>query len=942
MMVALKQLLGRNKRTYRRRKSRICIVESLEPRLTLDAAAVSLIATFNNGLNSLEESSRRIAAASAADVADVPLVKDQIDTAFQADVLRRVFKVSAVKVAEPDSVDAVMAKLRAKDFVVKYFSTTTANAAGNYLEVTRAVKWQPQAIDAVIGGASGFEYLDGNLSGRLTGSVPQVTGSMHYVIDAVGFHVGATSFVSAKFSLSGSAVGEIKVGLHEAVKTSGTVKFSGTSVFRLRDDGDGKLSVQQLEGKRNVIGSLTANVSFAGGFQAPIPGVTTIAWTGQFNASVSDKRLQMTSKLVAPDYRQVVGAISGRFVAGLQHAPWFQHLEQALKKELPIINRSVADMLKFDERYSAALQAVGISVLTPNAGATAMEKFVRGERVDLVKVDQKLSRSLSNELIPEIPLADVHLIPGLVEGEATAFLTANVTFTIEVHAGLDTDGIWFSPDSRISATGEIEGGVKGKIKVLGHGLVKAKGSLAIPTTLELTPLDVDRDGRVYVSQMRASPCDSLTSYVDVDLELKLKATIDLKLTKITVFSKTFKIADIIHIDLSCSAVPRVATITVVDDLPADAIVQNFIGAGRVSLQAANGQYLSALWGGGSDLDANRDLVMGWETFEVVPMGGNRVVLKTWSGYFLCAEGGGGREVNATPSSVVSGCEVFEVIGLADGTVAFKAANGQYLAAEGGGGGKIMANRDWVLAWETFRFQKVNLAPQASDDRISVRSKEAVMVAVLNGDQDPDGGTLRVASFSNPSFGSVMRGADNPNLLEYRSHPGFLGTDQFTYTIEDGQGGSSTATVHVDVRPPANSDAIVQQFIQAGRVSLQAHNGKYLSTVWGGGSDLDANRDLVMGWETFEVVPMGGNRVALKTWNGWFLCAEGGGGREVNATRSFIAGAWEVFEVIGLETGTIALKAANGKYLAAEGGGGGKIMANRDWVLGWETFRFAQV
>jgi len=35
-------------------------------------------------------------------------------------------------------------------------------------------------------------------------------------------------------------------------------------------------------------------------------------------------------------------------------------------------------------------------------------------------------------------------------------------------------------------------------------------------------------------------------------------------------------------------------------------------------------------------------------------------------------------------------------------VALQAANGQYVCAEGSGGGAVVANRDAINAWETFK------------------------------------------------------------------------------------------------------------------------------------------------------------------------------------------------------------------------------------------------
>ncbi len=82
-------------------------------------------------------------------------------------------------------------------------------------------------------------------------------------------------------------------------------------------------------------------------------------------------------------------------------------------------------------------------------------------------------------------------------------------------------------------------------------------------------------------------------------------------------------------------------------------------------------------------------------------------------------------------------------------------------------------------------------------------------------------------------------------------------------------------------------------------------------------------------------------IALQAANSQYVCAEGGGGDGVVANRNLIL-AWETFGLIDLGGGNIALQAANGQYVCAENGGGGAVVANRDWILAWETFKLIPV
>jgi outer membrane protein OmpA-like peptidoglycan-associated protein len=110
--------------------------------------------------------------------------------------------------------------------------------------------------------------------------------------------------------------------------------------------------------------------------------------------------------------------------------------------------------------------------------------------------------------------------------------------------------------------------------------------------------------------------------------------------------------------------------------------------------------------------------------------------------------------------------------------------------------------------DTYRFRKVdvkttlgevvvlNEAPQAADDSISFNHADgSVVIPVLSNDSDPEGDGLTIIDVSQPANGTVVNNGDS---LSYTPNPGFVGTDTFTYTIDDGHGGQTTATVTVEV------------------------------------------------------------------------------------------------------------------------------------------------
>ena len=77
-----------------------------------------------------------------------------------------------------------------------------------------------------------------------------------------------------------------------------------------------------------------------------------------------------------------------------------------------------------------------------------------------------------------------------------------------------------------------------------------------------------------------------------------------------------------------------------------------------------------------------------------------MALRAYNGQYVCAEGGGGQALVAN-RNWVQAWETFGLVDLGNNKVALQAYNGQYVCAEGGGGQVLVANRNWVQTWETF-------------------------------------------------------------------------------------------------------------------------------------------------------------------------------------------------------------------------------------------------
>lgn len=91
---------------------------------------------------------------------------------------------------------------------------------------------------------------------------------------------------------------------------------------------------------------------------------------------------------------------------------------------------------------------------------------------------------------------------------------------------------------------------------------------------------------------------------------------------------------------------------------------------------------------------------------------------------------------------------------------------------------------------------INDPPDAANDSATVKKNRSIAISVLSNDSDVDGDTLRTASVSSPANGAATVNSDG--TVTYTPRRGFTGSDSFTYTVDDGQGGTDSATVNIQV------------------------------------------------------------------------------------------------------------------------------------------------
>ena len=103
----------------------------------------------------------------------------------------------------------------------------------------------------------------------------------------------------------------------------------------------------------------------------------------------------------------------------------------------------------------------------------------------------------------------------------------------------------------------------------------------------------------------------------------------------------------------------------------------------------------------------------------------------------------------------------------------------------------------------------NQPPTANADTATLPFDTALDIAVLANDTDPNNDALTVSGVTAPAHGTatVLPSGD----IHYAPTAGYIGADSFTYTANDGHGGTSTATVTIaviDQSPVANGDSAI--------------------------------------------------------------------------------------------------------------------------------------
>ena len=110
------------------------------------------------------------------------------------------------------------------------------------------------------------------------------------------------------------------------------------------------------------------------------------------------------------------------------------------------------------------------------------------------------------------------------------------------------------------------------------------------------------------------------------------------------------------------------------------------------------------------------------------------------------------------------------------------------------------------AMVTIAVDGANDGPVAADDSDTTEANTPIDIDVLGNDNDVDGDTLSVSAVGVAGNGTT---AINPDgTIRYTPNSGFEGTDSFTYTVSDDNGGNDSAMVTVTVSAAPNQPPVV--------------------------------------------------------------------------------------------------------------------------------------
>lgn len=122
-------------------------------------------------------------------------------------------------------------------------------------------------------------------------------------------------------------------------------------------------------------------------------------------------------------------------------------------------------------------------------------------------------------------------------------------------------------------------------------------------------------------------------------------------------------------------------------------------------------------------------------------------------------------------------------------------------------------------------ESVNDLPVAMDDVSATPNDTPLNISVLFNDSDIDGDTLTVSMVSTPTVGTA---STDGTIVTYTPSTSFSGTEVFSYTVSDGNGGSASAMITINIsnvnnNPTANNDTVTLTGLQPITIDVLAND-----------------------------------------------------------------------------------------------------------------------
>lgn len=243
-----------------------------------------------------------------------------------------------------------------------------------------------------------------------------------------------------------------------------------------------------------------------------------------------------------------------------------------------------------------------------------------------------------------------------------------------------------------------------------------------------------------------------------------------------------------------------------------------------------------------------------------------------------------------------------------GKFAIMTNDGHFLCAEKGGGGNLVANRESVATWETFRIVALNSNKIAlktyNNHYLSLSAKSRNLDAMLD----------------------TIEGRSQFELFELEGNKIALKAANNLFVCAEGGGENEIRARSEFVNPYE-----VFKLVKINTYGLISQNGHY--AVCRNGKIVFTSKELSAN-ETFEFVKIGDNKIAIKAPDGKYISIDENGSYSKAETPNTSS----VFIVEEVDNEHIRLKTIAGKYVTAIGGGGFMMRARKNTPGPWELFR----